>query len=593
MVPHHFYGTLALFPASHPVYINLRLFILILLCVSALPTRGDVTVNGVNSEVEKNVLQLMTLSTFPCSTRTSEIRRLYRLAIPQVRRAMEPFGYYNAVISENLVFEEDCWKASFDIVPGEPVKIRQVDIQAELTGPDQVQVTKFIQAKAPRVGDTMLHLPYEAFREQLRRTLLDLGFLDARYAEQRVTIDTNALTADIRLLIDTGQKYQLGEVRYEMDFLNSSLVSRFLTLSEGDDANRRLMGTTQQELMQSGYFREVEIITTAQPESATLDVTIRGSANTLRDRSVGAGISTDKGIFATAAYSRTLLNSLGHQFKAQVEASPQSELFDLQAEYRIPGTQPIRDWRSVYLGANAQNGNDAIDARTYNAGIRGSRSSGLWRLEPFIDVTFERTDRGEANDDNIATAPGWRAIYRNVSGGNHPTGLKARFEFAAASDDLFSDASFFRVSAQTKWIQSMGSRARMILRGEAGYLATDQFNEIPTNWRFFAGGDTTVRGFDFRSLGPRNSNGDTIGGEWIAVASAELDYRFLDKWLASAFIDTGDVGFDGTRTEQWPIAAGMGVGWISPLGPVRVAIAFPIQGSDEDYRLHISLGPDL
>ncbi len=534
----------------------------------------------------------MPLAKLSCATRPADVRRAFSQSVQDISRAIEPFGYYQATIDRELSFEAaTCWQATFMIDPGPGVLVNTVRVNIE--GGNHPQFAKTTEALPLKQGRIFEHQQYESLRDQLRSTAMDQGYLDATYAVNRVTIDPDALTADIELRLVTGERYRIGKIEQGFSFLHPELARRLITISKGDPADRDQIRRTQQSLSQTGYFKQVELVTIANADDATLDLTVMGEQNVQRDRSIGAGISTDKGVFATAGYARPLLNAYGHQLKAEMEAGAQAELFDLQAEYRIPGERPLEDWRSFYVGANAQNGNDAIDARTYAAGLRDSLSRDRWRIEPFLELTYERTDLDDADQINRALVPGIGLVYRNASEGNRPVGMRTRVELAGSTDKVYSDASFIRISGDIKVITGLDTRTRLILRSSAGYLHTSKFDEVPTNWRFFAGGDRSVRGFDYRSLGPRNANNDTTGGEWLFTASAEIDYLVAENWLASAFIDAGDVGFDGEKTEEWPVAAGVGIGWLSPVGAVRVAIGFPVQGSDEDFRVHISLGPDL
>jgi translocation and assembly module TamA len=108
--------------------------------------------------------------------------------------------------------------------------------------------------------------------------------------------------------------------------------------------------------------------------------------------------------------------------------------------------------------------------------------------------------------------------------------------------------------------------------------------------RFFAGGDNSVRGYKFESLGPEDETGKVIGGSGLLTASFEYEHPLINRWSIAVFVDSGNA-FTGSRFEP-KTGAGVGARWQSPLGPVRIDLAFPLD-DDEDARLHVSLGPDL
>ncbi len=123
-------------------------------------------------------------------------------------------------------------------------------------------------------------------------------------------------------------------------------------------------------------------------------------------------------------------------------------------------------------------------------------------------------------------------------------------------------------------------------------MGVKDFNELPPELRFFAGGDRSIRGFDYQELGTTNDAGKVIGGTNLAVMSAEVEHYFLPKWGAAMFVDGGDAFKTGEFDMN--IGAGVGVRWRSPVGIVRVDVAKPVSSKlAHAIRLHISVGPDL
>jgi len=136
------------------------------------------------------------------------------------------------------------------------------------------------------------------------------------------------------------------------------------------------------------------------------------------------------------------------------------------------------------------------------------------------------------------------------------------------------------------------------LRTEIGSTQLDDFSDLPASVRFFAGGDTSVRGYAFESLGPTETvvvdgveKTEVVGGNNLLVNSIEYDYLFKDtKWAAAIFFDAGNAANDTEIDVKR--GAGVGARWISPIGPIRIDVAKALDG-DEDWRLHITMGPDL
>jgi translocation and assembly module TamA len=131
----------------------------------------------------------------------------------------------------------------------------------------------------------------------------------------------------------------------------------------------------------------------------------------------------------------------------------------------------------------------------------------------------------------------------------------------------------------------------VLLRGKAGYTAEDSFEKLPPSIRFFAGGDQSIRGFDFESLGPVDLTGAVIGGSRLVELSAEYEHEIKPHWSLAVFADSGNAFNDLDLPMR--TGAGFGARWRSPLGPVRIDIAWPVNDVEKGPRLHVNLGPDL
>ena len=122
-------------------------------------------------------------------------------------------------------------------------------------------------------------------------------------------------------------------------------------------------------------------------------------------------------------------------------------------------------------------------------------------------------------------------------------------------------------------------------------MTTPEFEKIPASLRYFTGGDQTVRGYAFNSLGPRNSKNQVAGGHYLLIGSAEVDHRIGEKLGAAVFYDIGNA-FDNIN-ERFNQGVGIGARWYSPVGPIRVDLAYALSASGIVFRIHVNMGPDL
>ena len=136
------------------------------------------------------------------------------------------------------------------------------------------------------------------------------------------------------------------------------------------------------------------------------------------------------------------------------------------------------------------------------------------------------------------------------------------------------------------YVQPIGEKGDLILRGELGAVFSDGKDGVPLTVLFRAGGDQSVRGYGYQSLGVRKGRA-VVGGRYLAVASAEYQYYFVENWGIAFFIDAGNAS--DTLSHLDP-AIGYGVGgrWRSPAGPIGVDLAYGERTGN--FRLHFSLG---
>ena len=148
-----------------------------------------------------------------------------------------------------------------------------------------------------------------------------------------------------------------------------------------------------------------------------------------------------------------------------------------------------------------------------------------------------------------------------------------------------ADTDLAQAIGRITWLIPQGERGRFKLRGEVGAMSVGNFDALPPELRFYAGGDRSLRGFDYHEIGEVSANGNIIGGEFLAVASAEYEYYFTENWGAGVFVDAGDAFTNGFSLN---VGAGVGIRWRSPLGPIRVDVGFPVQ-SEISHRDFVAL----
>jgi translocation and assembly module TamA len=156
------------------------------------------------------------------------------------------------------------------------------------------------------------------------------------------------------------------------------------------------------------------------------------------------------------------------------------------------------------------------------------------------------------------------------------------------------DLNFVQLEQKAKWINQFAEDWRVLVRGHLGFTdmnTADFISRMPTHYRFQTGGDASVRGYEYQSLSPVDSEGNPVGGKHLITSSVELDWRFSDSWRWAWFVDAGNAFHDFSAVDI-KRSAGTGVRWLTPVGAIRMDFARALDGP-EKWRLHITLGPDL
>jgi translocation and assembly module TamA len=188
--------------------------------------------------------------------------------------------------------------------------------------------------------------------------------------------------------------------------------------------------------------------------------------------------------------------------------------------------------------------------------------------------------------------PGGNWLLSVANNPLRPTkGHRLEFEVKGSDKNTLSDVSFLQAYGAAVWLHPLPLRGKFIGRAELGATVVDQFDKLPTTYRFYAGGMNSVRGYAYKELGPKDTEGHVIGGTLLSVVSAEYEQAMFDNWALAAFIDSGNA-FNPANL-QFKTGAGVGLRWYSPLGPLRVDFALPLNESDSTFQIHFAAGTRL
>lgn len=573
-----------------------RLIFLLLLSSTSLHLMAKtlvITLDGVNSEQAHNIRSFLSLQSLEGQTITnpSRVRYLHNQAKTEIKTALQPFGFYQSQVKASLTQTDAEWQAHYSIERGKRLPITVVNIQLFGDAKDDLAFQQLLAKTPLRIGQPLIHSEYEQFKQQLNSLAVERGYYQADLTQRQVTVDLTNYSASITLHMNSGPRFKVGEIAFSPSPIDDEFLKSYATFRSGDPIQNSRLIDLQSALINSDYFQRVEVRPIWNQMSDTqVPIFVDLDVNKKTKYQAGLGYGTDTGIRTKLGMTKRWINAAGHQYHTQLLAS--EIITNLSAEYSIPGLNPRKDRYAIQLNLLDEN-SDNVDTRNYSIGISKQQQRGSWQQVLALNYQQEESTFSGETDTSAFLIP--QINYSTLSTQNRlrvKNGYSLSAQLRGSSKALASTEDFVQTRLSAKGIYSLNDKFRVLGRAEIGTTWVNNFDALPASLRFFAGGDNSVRGYDYKSLGPRNDQNDVIGGHNLIVSSLEVDYRLLEKWGIAAFIDSGNA-FDDTALS---LHTGIGIGlrWFSPVGPVRFDLAMPQDdGDDNSLHLHFNLGADL
>ncbi|MBO9469905.1 outer membrane protein assembly factor [Endozoicomonas sp. G2_2] len=580
----------------------------------------NVNIDGIEDPLLSNVRKSLSVAgEHEAPWSAGQIRRLYRLAPNEIKKALAPYGYYNPVIEQDLVEPEgkgDTWHATFRIKHGPRTRITALNLKVTGPGDELPEIREALRSSKLAEGKRLIHAQYTATKNALYTAAYQAGYLDARFSKSAIRVRPDDNAAQIDLVLNTGERYYFGDVTFDQDVLNDDFVRRFVPFSAGEPFDAERLVDLQLILSDTDYFNKIAI--QAERGQATreapiedwlfdilyppddplisigrLQVPVAVTAEPSKPQSyeISGGYGTDTGPRVGFGVKFRHLNKRGHQFRSDLRLSTVKQA--LQASYDIPIENVAED--KLSFTANVAN-EEFGDITSINYGIGAVRDTGwsLGRKRAYINLERETYDLGDDVGDRTSTLlyPGYTITLQKADDLlNTRKGVSASLDVHGGSEALASSVDFLQATVSGNAVLPLTSKSRLLLRTQFGATEVDDFDQLPPSQRFFTGGDRTVRGYGYQQISPENEDGDNIGGQYLAVGSIEADYKVYGDYGVAAFFDVGDVA----NTTSFDLKRGVGIGfrWASPVGQIRLDLAHPLDDPDSDFRIHFSLGPDL
>jgi translocation and assembly module TamA len=558
----------------------------------------EVIVEGVEGDALVNVQKALSL---PAGlVREGKVDRLWlehfeRQAAGQVHDAMEPFGYYNARVTTAIeTGREGEYRLRVKVVPGEPVRLTGVRMVVQGPGVREKSLQELAAGFPLREGNVLQQQKYEEAKGALLSRAQDLGYLDAAFPVHEIRITKGAATASIDLVLETGEQYRFDEVRLEgAPAYPEKFLRRYLAFRPDEVFSYAKLGETQLNFANSERFKEV-IVTPAKEEARELRVPVLVELKPAPRRLLrpGIGYGTDTGGRFTVRYRDLNMFRRGHELDTNLYIA--ERLQGVATSYTVPSSRAINSSTGVRLNLQREEATTFL-SELASAEVNRNRAFGRGELGTvYLRLQQEQFTIASQKSSARLVLPGIRFVENHFDNPVRPSrGHRYALELRGTHQYLGSDTGLVQFIAEGNALVPLPWRLGLFMRAKVGTtLPSDPLRDIPPSLRFFAGGDNSVRGYPYQSLGPRDATGQVVGGKHLLVGSIELRRQLFEKWGVSLFYDAGNAFSDLTGVRLFQ-GAGAGVHYYTPVGALNLYLARQIGVAEPAFHIHFTVGFEL
>lgn len=498
-------------------------------------------------------------------------------------------GYFAAVVSGVLDNATTPPTVRIRVEPGEPTRVAEVSIEvtgAVMEASGGADAVSAMQAKwlLPR-GAVFRQADWLAAKAAAVQTLAASRYAAAKLVSSEADIDPDTHAAHLRVTIDSGPPFRFGALEISgLEKYADTTVRNLATFAAGDWYSTEALFEFVRRLNATGYFASAQATVApdpAQADSAPVKVTVIEAP--AKKFSGGIGFATDVLYRAQLRFENVDFDGRGLQFRSDLQVDSKEQ--DATVKFTLaPRTPAYTDsfiakldhtdiegmtTKGVAFGWTRQTA-DARNQTTYSTFYYVSQQQPPAVVQERSHALYAEAGHAWRRvDDLLAPTQGY-AFSAQLGGG--PPAVSTR--------------GFGRGIAQLAGWIPLDIKTQLALRAEAGAVVASTSDGIPAPLLFRTGGDTTVRGYAFQSLGPRVGDA-TIGGRYYALASAEIVRWIGASWGIAAFVDAGNAA-DHVHDLKPVYGYGVGGRLRTPIGPFRLDLAYG--EATKTVRVHLSVG---
>ncbi|NOU50664.1 outer membrane protein assembly factor [Pseudoalteromonas sp. JBTF-M23] len=544
-----------------------------------------ISVSGIDGETKSNVEGF--IQGYLTQPFDQQQQANIRLSVAQ---ALQAVGYYHSQIV--ITGKPNDETLNINIELKEPLNWSEISVVITSAAKDDKAVSELLTNLPIKVNNVVRHDVYNQSKSAIESLLLERGYFDFKWVKSELLINKKERLASVNWQLDSGPRYHFGELRVSKNTQASQYIQSLSTFEYNSQFNSSRLSEYTLALNATPYFSSAKVYPLLKDrKDGLLPIRVDVVDKPANSFEVGGGYSTDLGAKARLKWSKPWVTVDGHFFEGNMSLSERRQ--DVTGSYTIPVADPNNDvWRvlgGLQVNDDLQQG---VDSRIWNVQLqRQWLTDDNWVRTAFIKREHETTNQDGEVFKSEMLLPGISYAKKQNKGGATPYWANERLiSLEVASDSLISSTSLIKARWNNAWLRHYEHRHFVISRINVGAIVVDDIHSVPFNMRFFAGGDQSIRGFSYRSVGPKEGNKE-IGGKYLVTGSLEYNYQFLPSWRAALFVDAGTATND--FSEKWSVGAGFGLRYLTPVGPIRLDHAWGVSKDSKSTRLSIVIGPEI
>ena len=530
----------------------------------------------------------------------------------RLAKALRSSGYYDGDVSIEIagrsvddasVDEVPVSKAAIpvkiEVHPGKLYRLREIQVTGGEALPDTLRPQ--LAPKAPaRAADIM------AEQDRLLNAVLAQGYPFATVKLQPALVDHKDRTVSVEYAVDPGQRAEIGNIRVSgLKRMDADFVNRRLGKFTGRTYAPSEISKLRDDLRSINAFESVKVKPAdSLDESGRLPIDVDVIERDRRFIGFGVNYSTNDGAGAKVYWGHRNLFGGAEQLRLDANVSgigenSWSEInYGLSADFVKPDFLTEQQNLHSNLALVQEYDSDTFDrkAATWTLGL-DRRLSDVLSVNYGVEAELSRiTDDGETRNFQLFGPTGGFSLDTSDDLLNPTKGSRLSFTTAAFPEILGSNQDVFQTRTTGSSYLDLSGKGNLVLAGRLSVANVfgGSISELPQDRLLYAGGGGSVRGYEFRSISPRDNDGDLTGGRSLVEGSVELRYRFMEDYGIVPFFDAGTVTEDvfPSFNETIQYAGGLGFRYYSPIGPIRADVAVPLnpRAGDDPVAFYISIG---